>query len=340
LQVASELDLDNRISKQYLRNSENDEMGNNESVLVSSRIRWGAVDLVVSTPSKFVDDMTRFEANNLKPSTIVFDEADWLFHGASQGHVLDIIKYLRPRIKGQTDMTPQKLTQFIFASATLPDMGQLSIGSMITQRFPTAAVIRSGNFHGIPSSITMEWMEEAEGDWQERCFLLTNFLAQLRELEKRVIVFVNSTRNCELLFRFLAEKKWPVFKYTKNCLDDKERFVSRNNDLQILVATDLAARGIDWNDVDVVVNFQMPRDVVTWIHRAGRCGRMGRKGRVITMFKKSEHQIVDGIKARLDCSVMQENKKVVRDLSPLFSRNRSLRKKIRLANTRRLEAVS
>jgi len=325
IKVASELDPENRIIKQFLRNDDSI-----DGLVVSRRIRWGAVDFVVTTPSKFVEDMARFRQDNLKPSSIVFDEADLLFHGATQAHVLDIIGYLRPRIRtkmNKMDKTESSsLTQFVFASATLPDMGQLSIGSMITQRFPTAELVRAGNFHGVPGTVTLDWIEESKGDWEGRCFMLTNLLSELCDSEKkRVIVFVNSSRNCELLFRFLAEKKWPVLKYSKSCLEDGENFsssLSSSGSLQILVATDLAARGIDWTDVDTVINFQMPRDVVTWIHRAGRCGRMGKSGQVITFHKESELEIVNAIKARIPSQSS--------DLSTLFSRKRSLRRKIRL----------
>ena len=332
LRVASTIDPQNRIIKQYLRTTDKDE-SDSSNVIVSPRIRWGAVDLVVTTPSKFVEDMTRFRENNLKPSCIVFDEADLLFHGPTQGHVLDIIGYLRPRIRAKMGRKNfhepiADMTQFVFASATLPDIGQFSIGSMITQRFPTAELIRAGNFHSIPESVNLDWIEESQGDWQERCYMLTKVLSEELESSKRIMVFVNSSRNCELLFRFLADKKWPVLKYSKSCLEDGQVFSSSSSSsIQILVATDLAARGIDWVDVDTVVNFQMPRDVVTWIHRAGRCGRMGKQGKVITFHKQSEKEIVDAIKARV---VPESSSISPNNLSTLFSRKRSLRRKIRL----------
>lgn len=323
LQVASDLDCHNKISKQFLRDT--DKL---ENVVVSPRIRWGAVDLVVSTPSKFAQDMASFKENGLKPSTIVFDEADLLFHGATQAHVLDIIGYLRPRVRarmGKMTDSEATLTQFVFASATVPEMGPFSIGSMITQRFPTAELIRCGNFHGIPTTVKTEWIEESKGDWEERCFMLTNLLQQLTSKFQRIIVFVNSSRNCELLFKFLAEKNWPVLKYSKSSIDDKSVFTDSNS-AHILVATDLAARGIDWTDVDVVVNFQMSRDVVTWIHRAGRCGRIGKPGKVVTFYKETEGDIVKSIQSRLGGSATSTT-----DLSPLFSRKRSLRRKIRVS---------
>ena len=326
LQVASDLDTENKISKQYLRDEDSD---NPSPFVVSPRIRWGAVDLVVTTPSKFVQDMASFREKRLKPSTIVFDEADLLFHGASQAHVLDIIGYLRPRVRarmGKMNDTEEAITQFVFVSATLPEMGPLSVGSMVTQRFPTAELIRCGNFHGLPTSVKTEWIEEPKGDWEERCFMLTNLLQKLttNSFAPRIMVFVNSSRNCNVLYRFLAGKNWPVLIYSKSCIEDKPVFTGSSSS-RILVATDLAARGIDWTDVDVVVNFQMARDVVTWIHRAGRCGRIGKPGKVVTFYKESERAVVESIQSRLGPSLSPV------DLSPLFSRKRSLRRKIRVS---------
>jgi superfamily II DNA/RNA helicase len=318
------LDIENRIIKQWLSSSSS----SFEDVLVSPRIRWGAVDVVVTTPSKFVTDMKRFSDQQLKPSTIVFDEADLLF----QREVIEIIDYLRPRKRRESD-TP--LCQCIFASATIPSIGPFSVGTMISQKFSTAEIIRAGNFHGLPSTIRrIEWIEESKGDWDERCYMLTTVLADpIEKRGERVIVFVNSTKNSQILHKYLSQKNWPVYLFNKTHVDDRSVFDDQaNSGGQVLIATDLAARGIDWEKIDLVVNFQMPRDVVTWIHRGGRCGRIGEPGSIVTFFKSTEADIVNEIKRNLAYSfravdVMAE--RTCTDLSSLFSRKRSLRRSLK-----------
>jgi len=337
IDVATQLDKDGRLIKQWLASSS---FSPSDDVIASPRIRWGAVDLVVTTPSKFVDDMKRFSEENLKPSTIIFDEADLLFHGPTQAHVLDIIGYLRPRIshgqdkvEGGETSARQSLCQFISSSATLPSIGPFSIGSMIGQRFSTAEIIRTGNFHGVPECIReINWIEESNGNWDERCYLLARVLAKPVEEEgKKVIVFVNSTTNCELLYKFLMSKKWPVSKFCRKNNSSRDGQVLMTE--KVLVATDLAARGIDWEGIDMVINFQMPRDIVTWIHRAGRCGRMGKSGSVLTFYKQSESELVGEIRTKLmrkmDESFLVNSERSSGDLSSLFSKKRSLKRLMR-----------
>lgn len=312
LSVAQSLDPANLVSKQVLNSVAAD-------TFVSPRIRWGAVDLVLATPAKFAQDLERFRQDKLVPGTIVFDEADLLFHGSAQAQVLDIIEYLRPRVfgKGNTE-SPKWPCQFVFASATVPHIGHFTLGSMLTQRFGTAETVQTDRFHTLPSSIeAVDWVSEPKGDWDERCYMLSQTLHSLKG--QRVLVFVNSVGNCNALYTFLREKKWPVnrfFRTSRNAQDVASLF---SDGVSIVVATDVAARGIDWEDVDTVINFQMPTDVVSWIHRAGRCGRLGRRGRVISFFKEKEEPLVEALKRKLAIGDRVDS---------LFSHKRSLKKRL------------
>jgi superfamily II DNA/RNA helicase len=311
IQVAQQLDNEGKISIQTLNEGVVDSSSN---VMESPRIRWGAVDLVVATPSRFVQDIDRFKQDRLLPSSVVFDEADLMFHGAYQSDILNIVDYLRPRV------IKSPLAQCVFVSATIPEIGNRTIGPMLTQRFSTAENIRVEGFHSIPSSIgSLEWVPELKGDWQERCFLLTKVLHE-QFSDKRVIVFVNTVSNCNLLYQFLREKKWPVGRFyrssSNDLVDTRKAF---DDSVSVLVATDVAARGIDWEGVDAVINFQMPTDVVTWLHRAGRCGRVGKAGSVVSFYKEKEIQLVTALREKLEQG---------ETVDKLFSRKRSLKRKL------------
>ena len=182
---------------------------------------------------------------------------------------------------------------------------------MLVQRFMKAEVVESEKFHSLPSSISeVQFLPELEGDWEERCYRLTKVLGDFPD--KRVLVFTNTQRNASLLTQFLAEKKWPVELFKKGKSEPQS---------PIIVTTDAGARGIDWNGgVDAVVNFQMPTDVVSWIHRAGRCGRLGRKGSVVSFYKSQDEPLVQAIQDRLSSE---------QPLDSLFSRKRSLRRSLR-----------
>jgi superfamily II DNA/RNA helicase len=304
--MAGRLDPEGRVVRQSLSQSPA-----GEGVLASPRIRWGLVDMVVTTPAKFYQDIERFREDGLVPSSVVLDEADLLFNGPTQGNILDILKYIRPR------ESTRPATQFIFSSATMPGDGKHSVENLISLRFGTAERIQTTGFHSLPAGVeSVEWLPESEGNWEKREHHLIKFLNSVHG--KRVLIFLNSTTNVDALYNSLSEKKWPVVKYTKGARpDDINRFAS--GETPIVIATDIASRGIDWEGVDVIINFQMPTDVVTWIHRAGRCGRMGRNGgRIVSFYKDRETQLIEEIKS-----------KIGGELSKLFSHKRSLNKRLK-----------
>ena len=315
LHVTKSLDQTRTVSKQFLGAPRDLDLGS-EDILVGPRIRWGAVDLVVSTPAKFLEDMNRFKQDKLMPSTIIFDEADFMLHGSTNEAIVEILRYIRPPPNSKTRQS--LFCQSVFVSATMPDIGKKTIGAMLVQKFMNSEVIETVKFHSIPKSIdSIEFVPELDGDWNQRCYMLTQELAKCTDDQKRVLVFVNTQRNASILYQFLKDKKWPVELFVAG----RSRQELNVEDPGIVIATDVGARGIDWNGgVDVVINFQMPTDIVAWIHRAGRCGRLGRVGRVVSFYKKQEEELVDMLKKQLDFGDK---------LDGLFSRKRSLRKRLR-----------
>merc|ERR1711972_1099265 len=94
---------------------------------------------------------------------------------------------------------------------------------------------------------------------------------------------------------------------------DAKKFAT--GDASILITTDFGGRGVDWNDVDHVINFQMPTSAVAWVHRIGRTARMGRTGLVTNYVAEKDKQLAEVIRERLENG---------RDLHGAFSRRRSL----------------
>lgn len=269
-----------------------------EGVTVGPRIRWGAVDLVVTTPTRFAEDIERFRQDNLAPSCVVIDEADYTLCGATQEAMRTIVEYFRNHQRSVT-------TPFVFASATMPESGMRSAASLIAQSFPTTEIVKTSKFHSVPSGIAFHWLPELAGSWDQRCFLLTQTLGDIPETDK-TLVFVNTHRNAKVLYTFLKEKKWPVVMFTKKSGGDSEHLF--HEDARVVIATDLGGRGIDYaGGVDVVVNFQMPTDSVTWLHRVGRCGRLGRTGKVISFFKQADEALVNQLKTRIDVGMDVES---------------------------------
>lgn len=108
---------------------------------------------------------------------------------------------------------------------------------------------------------------------------------------KQCLVFCNyQTRTCST-HRHLNEGGWPA-EYLSGCQNQTDRIASleklQSFSCRVLVATDLAARGLDAANVDLVVNLDLPRDLSTYLHRIGRAGRYGSKGMAITILNTKQ----------------------------------------------------
>jgi len=318
------IDADNLLSIQGLGKAwgtwptKNDELPPH---IVHPSIKWGSVDCVVSTPVKFVEDMARFAPDGFLPSTIILDEVDLLLHGATRTYIFDVIQKFRPRLRiKQPGEVRQRLPnllpiQFIFSAATMVNIGPFSAGSMIIERFGSAATVTSPHFHSIPETISHQWME-ASDDWDERVYELVKVL---NARPGRTLVFVNSSHNCRILTDFLKEKNWPVVSYSKGPsgrmgprMGDVAKFIDGRAMVNVL--TDYGGRGIDWPDVEHVINFQMPRDAMCWVHRVGRTGRVGKRGFVTNMVAERDEKLA---------AILRDGDSI----EAAFSRRRSQRKR-------------
>lgn len=299
--------------------------------VASPRIRWGATDIVVTTPVKYCEDLQASKDDGMLPACIVMDEADALFHGVSRNYLFDIFAALRPRLKvrqaGEArERLPEMLpTQFIFSAATMLHIGPFSVGNMIIERFCTAHTVETRHFHRLPSGLALEnvrWVPGSE-DWDRR---VEQLVEVLREVPcDRTVVFVNSLHNGHVLLAFLKKAGWPVASFMKGPqgrmgprFRDAQKFAE--GEAPVLIATEFGGRGIDWPDVDHVINFQMPTSTVCWLHRIGRTGRVGRNGLVTNLVASKDQYLAGLIQTRLAAD---------KDLHGAFSRRRSLNKRLR-----------
>ncbi|KAF8820189.1 DEAD/DEAH box helicase domain-containing protein [Cardiosporidium cionae] len=285
--------------------------------LISSlRIRWGAVDIVITTPQLFVSDMRRFRSEEIYPSCIVLDEVDWLLHdNTTRGAIMDIFEYIRPRLPIKLPDEPKPRVayfyivkdlapcQFVHVCTTLPSMGPTTAGAMITERFCNAEEIVSSAPHKLLSHVkhcfircdtnekiqTEQDVEAFASNTQYPAEIHLNkedFLWKQRQscliqcLKSQAIpgtlIFCNTLSHCKRIFGYLKQHQWPVVSYHKDmsivARDNSCRSLASGNAL-VMVATDLASRGIDFKNVNHVINFEFPTDAVAYIHRAGRVTR-------------------------------------------------------------------
>ncbi|MFF2911743.1 DEAD/DEAH box helicase [Paenibacillus sp. NPDC057934] len=247
----------------------------------------GGRHLIIGTPGRLLDHLRRETLDLSGVKMLVLDEADQMLHMGFLEDVETIITAV-----------PYRRQTMLF-SATMPDpIKRLAANYM---KEPLDIVIKSGS--PIPlDNIRQQVVECSDRNKEEALQALIErdrpYLAMIFCRTKRRVSKLNETLRqagyeCDELHGDLSQAK-------------REAVMKRFRDakLQLLVATDVAARGLDVEGVTHVFNYDMPLDVDSYIHRIGRTGRAGGKGLAITFASPRDHQGLDmieqGISQRLD----------------------------------------
>ena len=158
--------------------------------------------------------------------------------------------------------------------------------------------------------------------------MLFNILQQ--EEVTRAVVFANKRETVQTLSGKLYGNELPCAWLEGNMPQDKRNKAVdrlRNEKVNILIATDVAARGLDIDDISHVINFDMPRKVDIYIHRIGRTGRAGNKGTAISLVEAHDMGVIGKIerytKERL-------SRRFIQDLRPQNKESRVVNKKAKI----------
>lgn len=224
------------------------------------------VDVIVGTPGRIIDHL---EHHNLDLSTVqivVLDEADEML---DQGFLEDV-----QRILHATSPTRQTM----LFSATLP----APIMALSRTLMSHPVMIHADESHSEPTHQRINQIV-----FQSHKFDRTAALAKILQTPQRgrTIIFTTTKRNCEHVATALSQLGFRIGTLNGNMRQEhRERVLTafRNDPTGILVATDVAARGIDIDQITHVINDQVPHDARTYVHRIGRTGRAGHTGTAIT----------------------------------------------------------
>jgi len=237
------------------------------------------VDIVVGTPGRLNDLLERKVLNLSEVKTVVLDEADEMLN---MGFIEEVEKILAE--------TPAERQTALF-SATLPPR------------------IRSlaNRFMRDPQSVTIKRETLTLASTEQRYYLVhesdkTNALTRLFEIEpiKSALIFARTRAETATLANELVVRGIPA-EAIHGDLDQnaRERVLGRfrSNQLKVLVATDVAARGLDIEDISHVFNYHLPDDAEVYIHRIGRTGRAGKTGIAITLISPRDKRRLREVEA-------------------------------------------
>ena len=237
-----------------------------------SRQIWklkGNPEIVVGTPGRLLDMVDRGALRLNQFNNIVLDEVDRML---DMGFINDIKKVF--------EGTPKE-KQVLFFSATINDKIQRAINDM-SRDYETIKLSANTPIGRIKQDIVYF------SQTSEKVELLHEIL--LREEVTKTLVFVGTKRYADRIGDQLSSKGISSAVIHGDKRQSKRKQVLdlyRNSRVSVLVATDVAARGIDIDDISHVINLDEPNDFDSYIHRIGRTGRNGRLGNAYTFVQKS-----------------------------------------------------
>ncbi|NKF51424.1 ATP-dependent RNA helicase SrmB [Shewanella sp. WXL01] len=237
----------------------------------------GNIDILIATPGRLHEylDKKLFDATSVEQ--LIIDEADRMLDMGFSSIVQSIA------------IEAQGRKQNMLFSATLEGGG---VNRFARELLTEPVLIDIDDAPRSEKAKIHQWIHLADNQ-SHKFALLCNLLQQ--EEVKRAIVFVKTREVVASLEGLLRQAGIPCA-FMRGDMEQKKRFQALGSftkgEVNVLLATDVAARGIDIEDISHVINYDMPRSADTYVHRIGRTGRAGAKGTAISLVEAHDMRIV------------------------------------------------
>jgi len=249
---------------------------------------------IVGTPGRIYDLMNRksisgngpaLPRNNIK--VLIMDEADQMLEDKFREQVMCIL-----------DLGFPNTTQVALFSATMPDE-VVSVADRLL-RNPVKILVP-------PEEVTLEGIKQFRVDLQNdewKIEALLDIYAQLNI--NQAMIYCNKRQRVEWLAEKLSAQGFPLsFIHGDMDVGERKRRMAdfRTGNVRVLISTDLLARGIDVQQVSLVINYELPLNQENYIHRIGRSGRFGRKGVAINLIGPNEMMMASDIEKHYSITI-------------------------------------
>jgi len=238
-------------------------------------------DIIIATPGRLISHLNGGHIDLTRTTFFILDEADRMLDMGFYDDIMKIARHLGPNhqtILFSATMPPeiQKL-----ASNILHDPVEIKIAvSKPAEKIKQTAYIC---YDGMKDKIAERILEDKTLD--------------------RVILFASSKLKVKELNRMFKQKGFNVGAMHSD-LEQKERdeimYEFKNRRISILIATDIVSRGIDIDDIQLVINYDVPRDAEDYVHRIGRTARANRDGQAITLVNEKDYQYLRKIERLIE----------------------------------------
>ncbi|MFC3285426.1 DEAD/DEAH box helicase [Litchfieldella rifensis] len=235
------------------------------------------LDILIATPGRLLDLHQQRHVDLSQVETLVLDEADRML---DMGFIHDIKKLLR--------LLPAKRQNLLFSATFSNEIQQLANGLLDN---PAMIEVARRN-------TTAETVDQAiyRVDRDKKRELLAHLITKHRWYQ--VLVFTRTKHGANRLAEQLSKQDIPAMAIHGNKSQSartKALAAFKDGSLQVLVATDIAARGLDISELPHVVNFELPNVAEDYVHRIGRTGRAGSEGQAVSLVCVDEHGLLSGI---------------------------------------------
>jgi superfamily II DNA/RNA helicase len=226
--------------------------------------------IIVGTPGRIADHLRQKSLNLTRAEIVVLDEADRMLDMGFERQINEVLRYV-----------PKKRQTLLF-SATMPDrVKQMAKKYQQNPQFLTVGA-QAKPVEKIKHSIVRTSKQHKK----------EILLDELNAREGSVIIFVNTKHNTNRLHGHLESYGFPVTRiHGGRSQGQRNKALDgfRSGEFRILVATDLAARGLDVPHIQHVINFDLPKDVDDYVHRIGRTARAGAEGQALCLLSREDH---------------------------------------------------
>lgn len=244
-------------------------------------------DVVIATPGRLIAHLQMGNVDLSRVSYFILDEADRMLDMGFYDDIMQIVKQL-----------PKERQTMMFSATMPPKIKQLAKAILTNPVEVKTAVSRPAE--GIDQSAAICY-EEQKTPYLKHLFNTLH--------SKRVIVFAASKLKVKELTRELHRSHWKVDEMHSD-LDQQRRedvmLDFRAGRTDILIATDIVARGIDIDDITMVVNYDVPREAEDYVHRVGRTARAGTDGKAITLVSPKDQSAFGKIEEFLEMDIKKE----------------------------------
>ncbi|OQE89513.1 hypothetical protein PENNAL_c0014G00607 [Penicillium nalgiovense] len=228
------------------------------------------VEVCIATPGRLIDMLEAGRTNLRRVTYLVLDEADRMLDMGFEPQIRKIIGQIRP--DRQTCMWsatwPKDVRQL--ASDFLSDYIQVNVGST-----------------DLSANHRITQIVEVISDFEKRDKMIKHLEKIMEDRSNKCIIFTGTKRVADDITRFLRQDGWPALSIHGDKQQNERDWVLnefKQGKSPIMVATDVASRGIDVRDITHVLNYDYPNNSEDYVHRIGRTARAGAKGTAITFF--------------------------------------------------------